>query len=609
MADQKSKILVIGATGSVGKFIVEASVKEGHPTFVLVRESTISDPIKGKLIEDFRNSGVALLYGDLNDHESLVKAAKQVDVVISTVGISQIADQVKLIAAIKEAGNIKRFLPSEFASDLDYGHDNVVGPLKAISEEKIQIRRLIEAQGIPYTYVASYCFAGFHLPSLAQIQPGGLPSPPRDKVFIWGDGTSKVIFCVEEDIGTYTIKAVDDPRTLNKTLCLRPPNNIYSMNELVALWEKKIGKTLEKTYVTEEEILKNIQEDSIPGNKYLWALVLLVYVKGHLADYKIDPSSGVEASQLYPEVKYTTVEVYLDHCRNDRNKHHIRHLGPTHQTVRKARSRLFTQLTGSIGKFVVEASVKKGHPTFALVRESTISCPIKEKLIEDFRNSGVALLYGDLNDQESLVKAAKQVDVIISTVGTLQVADQVKLIAAIKEAGNIKIFLPSEFCSDVEYCVSNAVGPVKATFEEKIQIQRVIEAQGIPYTYGQVIFCVEEDIGTYTIKAVDVPRTLNKTLCLRPPNNTYSMNELVALWEKKIGNTLEKTYVTEEEILKNIQEDSIPWKKFLWALILLIYVKGDLANYKIDPSPGVEASQLYPDVKYTTVEEYLDQFA
>lgn len=52
---------------------------------------------------------------------------------------------------------------------------------------------------------------------------------------------------------------MDDPRTLNKTLLLRPPKNIYSFNELVALWEKKIGKSLEKIYVPEEQILKDIQ--------------------------------------------------------------------------------------------------------------------------------------------------------------------------------------------------------------------------------------------------------------------------------------------------------------------------------------------------------------
>lgn len=45
--------------------------------------------------------------GDLYDHDSLVKAIKDVDVVISAVGFGQLADQTKIIAAIKEAGNIK----------------------------------------------------------------------------------------------------------------------------------------------------------------------------------------------------------------------------------------------------------------------------------------------------------------------------------------------------------------------------------------------------------------------------------------------------------------------------------------------------------------------
>lgn len=39
-----------------------------------------------------------------------------------------------------------------------------------------------------------------------------------------------------------------------------------------------------------------------------------------------------------------------------------------------------------------------------------------------------------------------------------------------------------------------------------------------------------------------------------------------------------------------------------------VFVKGDHANFEIDPSVGLEASQLYPDVKYTTVDEYLDEF-
>lgn len=54
--------------------------------------------------------GFVMFQGDLFDHQSLVKAIKQVDVVISTVGRALFSDQVKIIAAIKEAGNVKVYM-------------------------------------------------------------------------------------------------------------------------------------------------------------------------------------------------------------------------------------------------------------------------------------------------------------------------------------------------------------------------------------------------------------------------------------------------------------------------------------------------------------------
>ncbi|CAA0838158.1 NmrA-like negative transcriptional regulator family protein [Striga hermonthica] len=245
--------------------------------------------------------------GDLNDHESLVKAIKLVDVVISAVGTLQVADQDKIVAAIKEAGNVKRFFPSEFGPDMD--RSRAVEPAKSmIFDMKARLRRTIEAEGIPYTYVVSHYFAGYSLPTF--IQPGAT-APPRDKVVILGDGNAKVVFNYEEDIGTYTIKAVDDPRTLNKILYIKPPKNIYSFNELVALWEKKIGKTLEKEYVPEEQVLKQIQESPAPLNVIL-AINHSIFVKGDHTYFEIEPSFGVEATEIYSDVKYKTVEEYLD---------------------------------------------------------------------------------------------------------------------------------------------------------------------------------------------------------------------------------------------------------------------------------------------------------
>ncbi|CAI9765507.1 unnamed protein product [Fraxinus pennsylvanica] len=304
----RSKILIIGGTGYIGKFIVEASAKAGHPTFVLIRGSTLSNPgpDKSKLIESFEKSGVVFIHGDLYNHESLVRAMKQVDVVISTLGYAQLGDQDKIVAAIEEAGNVKRFFPSEFGSDVDRAH--AIEPAKSMFGHKAQFRRFVEAEGIPYTFVSSNFFSGVFVRTLAQLNA---TAPPRDKVVIFGDGNTKAVFNKEEDIATYTIKAVEDPRTLNKILYIRPPANTISHNELVSLWEKKIGKTLERSYIPEEEVLKNIQEASAPLNIRL-SICHSVFLMGDQTNFEIEPSFGVEASQLYPDVKYASVDEMLD---------------------------------------------------------------------------------------------------------------------------------------------------------------------------------------------------------------------------------------------------------------------------------------------------------
>ncbi|KAL7604480.1 hypothetical protein Lser_V15G19659 [Lactuca serriola] len=302
---EKSKILIIGGTGYIGKFVAEASAKEGHPTFILTRESTIKHPEKSKLLNNFTSLGAKLVIGDLYHHESLVKAIKEVDVVISTVGGESVADQVKLIAAIKEAGNVKRFIPSEFGTDVD--HVNAVEPAKSTFKGKTDIRRAVEAAGIPHTFIACNGFAGYFLPTVGQMDTY---TAPREKITILGDGTPKVVFVKEEEIALTTIKTIDDPRTLNKALIFRPPGNTLSFNEIVSIWENKIGKTLERTYVSEEQLLKNIKEAPF-GLSIVLSIMHSVLVNGSAANFEIEPSFGVEASELYPDIKYTTIDEYL----------------------------------------------------------------------------------------------------------------------------------------------------------------------------------------------------------------------------------------------------------------------------------------------------------
>lgn len=240
------------------------------------------------------------MQADLLDHESLVKAIKCSDVVISVVGPRQIKEQTRIITAIKEADNVKRFLPSEFGSDVE--RVSTVDPAKALYAVKANLRRLIEAEAIPQTYISCNSFAETYLPSIGDVTAVGA-GPPANNITVLGDGNAKAVLMVEEDIAVYTMRAVDDARTLNKILYMRPPANILSHNELISLWEKKAGRTLQRVHVP-EEVFNWIKEAAFPLN-ILLSLALSIFVKGDQTNFDIDPTVGVEATKLYPDVHYT----------------------------------------------------------------------------------------------------------------------------------------------------------------------------------------------------------------------------------------------------------------------------------------------------------------
>ncbi|KAK4252671.1 hypothetical protein QN277_014416 [Acacia crassicarpa] len=307
---EKSRVLIVGGTGYLGKRLVKASLAEGHETYVLHRPEIGVDIEKVQLLLSFKEQGAHLISGTFNDHQSLVNAVKLVDVVICAVSGVHIRShhillQLKLIDAIKEAGNIKRFLPSEFGTD-PARMAHALEPGRVTFDDKMVVRKAIEEANIPFTYVSANCFAGYFLGGLCQP---GLILPSKESVVLYGDGNTKAIYVEEDDIARYAIKSIDDPRTLNKTVYIRPPKNILSQREVVQIWEKHIGKELNKSSISEQQLLASLE-----GQSYAEQVGLIHYYhvcfEGCLTNFEIG-EGGVEACQLYPEINYTTVEQYM----------------------------------------------------------------------------------------------------------------------------------------------------------------------------------------------------------------------------------------------------------------------------------------------------------
>lgn len=319
-----SKVLIIGATGYVGQHIAKASLALGHPTYLLVRPpqlpTTNSNPDQRlELIRSFQASGAVVLEGSLEDPTSLVEAMKHVDVVISAVGHhgyshsgTQLADQARIIEAIQEVGTIKRFVPSEFGVDVD--RLDLHPLMKATLIDKVHIRRAIEKAGIPYTIVSAN---NLFIPFLDRNLSKTIHSDPnlRTTFKIFGDGNTKAIYVSEVDVGTYTIKAIDDPCTLNKIVYIRPCTNILTQKELLLLWEQKIGRSIDVSYVTQEELEVQF-EGSSHEEKLILAFCESIFIRG-VEVFDID-THGIEVTQLYgDEVTYINVENYLNELKNN----------------------------------------------------------------------------------------------------------------------------------------------------------------------------------------------------------------------------------------------------------------------------------------------------
>lgn len=133
---KSSRVLIIGATGFIGRFVADASLDSGRPTYVLVR-SSVSSPSKAKITQQLQDKGAVILSvfsltslwycfcrcfhmylithiysymkGSISDKEVIEELLKEheIDIVISTVGGAYILNQLPLVEAIKAAGTVK----------------------------------------------------------------------------------------------------------------------------------------------------------------------------------------------------------------------------------------------------------------------------------------------------------------------------------------------------------------------------------------------------------------------------------------------------------------------------------------------------------------------
>ena len=221
-------LLVVGATGTLGRQVARQALDQGYKVRCLVRS-----PKKAGFLKEW---GAELIKGDICDRETLPPALEGIEAVIDaattritdTLRIKEVDWQgkVNLIQAVKAAG-IKRYIFFSIINAEQY-------PEVPLMDIKRCTELFLEESGLDYT-VLRLC--GF-----MQGLIGQYAIPILDNQVVWVTGQSTpVAYMNTQDIAKFAIRALEVPETKKQTYPV-VGTRAWDAYEIINLCERLSGQ-------------------------------------------------------------------------------------------------------------------------------------------------------------------------------------------------------------------------------------------------------------------------------------------------------------------------------------------------------------------------------
>lgn len=286
-----SKILVVGATGFLGMEICRQLIAAHKNVTALVRKSSAPEKLS-----ELKQLGVKLAAGDLKDRDSLKKAIKGIDIVISTASSTMSRQEGDSIQTVDGEGqsNIVDEAIAAGVNQFIYVSFCVMSIDFPLQDAKRRVEKKIVNSKMTYTILQPTFFME------AWLSPAIGFDFPNAKATIYGEGKNKISWISLTDVAAFAVASINNASGMNKLIPLGGSEALSPL-EVVALFEKIGGRKFELQHVPVEALQS--QRAGAPdelGKSF--SSMMLIYAQGDVIEMK-------NTLQKFP-LKLKTVKEY-----------------------------------------------------------------------------------------------------------------------------------------------------------------------------------------------------------------------------------------------------------------------------------------------------------
>lgn len=231
-------VLVVGSTGNVGPYVVQALASRGVPTRVLARDAARAHAILP--------AGTDIRQGDPGNDDDLLAAADGADALfLLTSHDHRMADlQLRIIRALRRTG-IRIVKVSGTSSAI-----NPDGPQAC--RQHWEIEHVLAASGQPHVILRPNAFMQTLIDQIM------LPAVKATGAIPNAIGTSGISFIDAADVGECAAVVLDDPRWDGQTLVLTGPAAV-TFGQIAEMITRRTGQRVDTTEITPADVRRNLE--------------------------------------------------------------------------------------------------------------------------------------------------------------------------------------------------------------------------------------------------------------------------------------------------------------------------------------------------------------